>query len=173
MKKLLFVITGFLLVGAGCFQKTPFVPEENDNINNDDGIGQMTEGQNEVNSFINGEAIPVYENGMLISIHSAEYANIYVTSPLPGSNIGNILTIAGNARVFENVVNYRIKDPSGAVIDSGFTTASASDVGQYGPYEVTVDLSTIAPQPLTVEVYWQSAKDGSDADLVSFIVNKQ
>lgn len=119
-----------------------------------------------VEDRINGDAVAVYENGALQSVRSAA-SNIYVITPLVSSSVGSTLNITGNARVFENAVSYRVKDASGAIIATGNMMANAPDIGQYGPYTATVNLSAIPPQLITLEVYWASAKDGSDADLVS------
>lgn len=171
MKKLVLLTFGLILLGAGCFAKKP----QNNSV--DTGAqGQNPQEQappsSTVEDFINSDAVAVYESNTLQSVRSAQ-SNIYVLSPLPNATVGQSFTITGNARVFENVVSYRVKDPSGAVLASGYTVANSPDIGQYGAYQFNVNVGNIAAQPLTVEVYWQSAKDGSDADLVSYIVQKQ
>lgn len=171
MKKLALLTLGLAILGAGCFAKKP--------ANNPVDTGSQNQNPQEqtpvaptVEDSINSDAVAVYEGNALQSVRSAQ-SNIYVLSPLPNATVGQSFMVTGNARVFENVVNYRVKDPSGAVLASGYTMANSPDIGQYGAYSFSVNVGNIAPQPLTVEVYWQSAKDGSDADLVSYIVQKQ
>ncbi|MFH0873550.1 MAG: Gmad2 immunoglobulin-like domain-containing protein [Candidatus Komeilibacteria bacterium] len=88
--------------------------------------------------------------------------NITVTEPVADQEIGLPLVIAGQARVFENVMNYRLKDADGSVLVEGITGAAAPDIGQFGPYRVLISY----PQPKgkigTVEVFSHSAKDGSE-----------
>lgn len=171
MKKLLLPLFALVLIGAGCFGKNTAKPADQANNQNDAPAAQEPTTPT-VQDSINGDAVAVYEGGTLQSLQSAQ-SNIYVTSPLPNATVGNSLVITGNARVFENTVSYRVKDVSGAVLSSGFATANSPDIGQYGAYQFNVNLSAVPAQPLIIEVYWASAKDGSDADLVSYVVQKQ
>jgi hypothetical protein len=96
---------------------------------------------------------------------SAPQKNITLEQPTEGAEIGLPLFISGQARVFENNLNYRLKDSDGTVLAQGFTTANAPDVGLFGPYRVEVSY----PQPKgttgTVEVFSHSAKDGAEINL--------
>ena len=100
-----------------------------------------------------------------------ESTNIKVTSPRQGDTIVSPVTISGSARVFENVVSYRVVDSNGIVLASGVTTANSPDVGQFGDYSVAVTFTPPATPSGTVEVYQSSAKDGSEIDKVSIPVN--
>jgi hypothetical protein len=109
MKKLFLPLMGLALLGAGCFGKangsngpivsnpTPAPGYENS------GVEEMVV----IDDYINGDTVAVYEEGTLQSLQSAQ-GNIYVISPLPNAIVGNSLVITGNARVFENVISYRI-----------------------------------------------------------------
>lgn len=93
--------------------------------------------------------------------------NVKVTSPDPNQRVGShALTIVGEARVFENTYNWRVKDDAGTVIASGFGTANAPDIGQYGPFVVYATYSATPGETGTVEVYSLSARDGSEQDMV-------
>ncbi len=96
---------------------------------------------------------------------SAPQQNITLEQPTEGAEIGLPLVISGQARVFENNLNYRLKDSDGTVLAQGFTTSNAPDVGLFGPYRVEVSY----PQPKgttgTVEVFSHSAKDGAEINL--------
>lgn len=119
------------------------------------------------------EPINIVVNGNTPEPVSSE--NITVTLPLTGDTVSNPIHVTGEARVFENVVSWRLKDATGAVLTSGATEAASPDVGQFGPF----DFYAVVPAPshpsdppmtdknITLEVFQASAKDGSDADLVS------
>ena len=93
-------------------------------------------------------------------------ANISVTSPRPNERIGLPVVITGRARVFENTVNVRLLDANGKEIAKGFATADALDIGQFGPFRVELLYSAEADGKGTLEVFADSAKDGSEIDKV-------
>lgn len=93
--------------------------------------------------------------------------NIKVTSPDPNQMVGShFLAIVGEARVFENTYNWRVKDDDGTVIAEGFGTATAPDIGQFGPLVSYAQYSATPGEAGTVEVYSLSARDGSEQDMV-------
>lgn len=93
--------------------------------------------------------------------------NIRVTSPDPNQLVGShFLAIVGEARVFENTYNWRVKDDAGTVIADGFGMATAPDIGQYGPFIAYATYSATPGETGTVEVYSLSARDGSEQDMV-------
>ncbi|MDO8602176.1 MAG: Gmad2 immunoglobulin-like domain-containing protein [bacterium] len=94
-------------------------------------------------------------------------ANIKVYSPRPGDPVADPVIIVGEARVFENTFNYRVKDATGAVLGQGFNNALAPDIGQFGPFSVALSITKPATSYGTVEVFNFSAKDGSEQDVVS------
>jgi hypothetical protein len=99
-------------------------------------------------------------------------ANIIVSTPVDNDTVNQSFQVQGSARVFENVVSYRVKNfTTGTVLVSGTTTADASDVGQFGTFTITIKLpeSTALQKdtPLQLEVFQASAKDGSDSDKVT------
>lgn len=102
--------------------------------------------------------------------YATESDNIKVTSPRPNEIVSLSFTISGQARVFENVVSFRVKDKSGNVLVAGTASAAAPDTGQFGDFAKQVTVTTSSPSG-TVEVYQASARDGSDQDLVSIPVH--
>src|SRR3989338_10641650 len=62
--------------------------------------------------------------------------NIIVDLPKDNDEIGQPVIISGQARVFENQLNYKIKDGNGSVLAEGGLYAQSPDMGQYGPFEV-------------------------------------
>ncbi len=91
--------------------------------------------------------------------------NISVESPKANSQVSVPFVIKGKARVFENQLNYRILDANGKEVLEGSAYADAKDVGEFGPYEVTVSGLTLKGK-ITLEVFDYSAKDGSEEDKV-------
>lgn len=96
--------------------------------------------------------------------------NIIVDFPKNGETIGLPVTIKGKARVFENTVNYRIKDSEGKIILERYTNADSEDVGQFGSFEETVNYPDPEDEKGTVEVFEYSAKDGSEINKVEISV---
>ncbi|HET7713042.1 MAG TPA: Gmad2 immunoglobulin-like domain-containing protein [Patescibacteria group bacterium] len=100
---------------------------------------------------------------------ATESNNIKVTSPRPNEIIGMSFTISGQARVFENVVSFRVKDKLGNILVAGTANAASPDTGQFGEFSKQVTVTTSSSSG-TVEVFQASAKDGSDQDLVAIPV---
>ena len=92
--------------------------------------------------------------------------NIIVFEPVAGSEVGLPLVIKGEARVFENNFNYRIKDQDGTVIFENYATANAPDIGQYGPFNLSVSYPKPNSQTGWIEVFDYSAKDGQEENVV-------
>lgn len=95
--------------------------------------------------------------------------NIEVLSPRTGDNIKSGFRVEGNARTFESNVRIRLTTDDGTVLIDTNTTANAPDVGQFGPFEKTLVFSTDAKTG-TLEVFQNSAKDGSEIDKVTIPV---
>lgn len=93
--------------------------------------------------------------------------NVVVTQPRRDAQVGaHGLVIVGEARVFENTVQWRVKDSAGAVLDEGFTTAASPDIGQFGPFVAYANYTAVAGEEGAVEVFVYSAKDGSEEEMV-------
>lgn len=102
--------------------------------------------------------------------------NIVVNLPHPNQTVSQTFAIAGKARVFENVVSIRIRDKlTGQIYLTDTVMTNAPDVGVFGDFTYTVQLTpqaSLKPRDiLIVDVFQASAKDGSDADLVSIPVH--
>jgi predicted small lipoprotein YifL len=94
----------------------------------------------------------------------SQSGGIKVFAPESGEVVGNKFTAEGVANVFEGNVLYKVYDDNSTVLLSGFTTATMGDWG-YFQVNVTVD-DSIGAKGLLLELYTQSAKDGSVQDLV-------
>lgn len=101
----------------------------------------------------------------------SESENIKVTSPDANQYVSSHwMVIEGEARVFENSFNWRVKDKDGNELASGYGTAAAPDIGQYGPFVAFAQYSAKAGEKGMVEVYSLSARDGSEQDMVTIPV---
>lgn len=90
---------------------------------------------------------------------------IWVTEPLPGTQVSSPLTVRGNARVFEATVNLRLTTEDGQKLaeSCGQATAGAPQRGDFGS---TLNFTPPATGNGYLEVFWASPKDGSELDTV-------
>jgi hypothetical protein len=104
-------------------------------------------------------------------VESAE-GNIRVSEPKPHTTLKVPFTIKGEARVFENVIQVRIENQDKQVMYQGFGTAQSPDVGEFGPFEFTIDGKENILQFMNLSksgeiiVFEASAKDGSEVNIV-------
>jgi hypothetical protein len=103
--------------------------------------------------------------------------NITVFSPARGGEVILPFVVLGQARVFENMLSIRLVDPGTGellyrtrkLLFQSSVYANAPDVGQFGPFEQKIDYLIAKPagEDVVLEAYDNSAKDGSEIDLVS------
>jgi immunoglobulin-like protein involved in spore germination/sporulation and spore germination protein len=91
---------------------------------------------------------------------------ISVEQPLLGAEISSPVTVSGTANVFEATVSIRILDAQGNEIAKTFTTATCG-TGCRGDYSEKVEFKVDARQAGIIEVYEESAEDGSQLFTVS------
>ena len=85
---------------------------------------------------------------------------VVVESPRPGAVVSSPVTVAGNANVFEATVTLRIVDASGEELVRDFTTATCG-TGCRGDYNTRLRFDVTEVQNGFIEVFEESAKDGS------------
>ncbi len=90
----------------------------------------------------------------------AESAGIKLFAPAPESTVSRTFVLEGVANVFEGNVQYKLQDRNGKLLDSGFTTGAMVDWG-YFRTELTVPQEVAAGERLLLDVFTESAKDGS------------
>lgn len=100
----------------------------------------------------------------------AEEANITISDPKPNQKIGTGYIVSGQARVFENVLQYRLKDANGTVLSEGNTSAQSPDVGQFGPFIITLRFDKPKTAGGMLEVFSSSPKDGLEINMVAIPV---
>lgn len=96
--------------------------------------------------------------------------NLIVYLPRTNDRVGTPIVIEGTARVFENTVNYRLRDANGNEIAKGFTTANARDVGQFGPFRAELMYFSSVDGAGFVDIYSISAMDGTEINKISIPV---
>ena len=98
--------------------------------------------------------------------------NISVDSPKAGAELSLPFSVKGQARVFENTINFKIKDSENNVLYEGIGMAQAPDMGKFGPFEKEISYLYQKPagSEVIIEVFELSAKDGSVINLVSLPV---
>lgn len=100
--------------------------------------------------------------------------NIQVTSPKAGEYIQDTFVVKGKARVFENVVNIRLREKlSGKIYGETTAMTDAKEAGTFGEFQKGIQLTDPnlkSGSDFVIEVYQSSAKDGSEIDKVSIPV---
>lgn len=99
-------------------------------------------------------------------------ANIIVETPAPGEVLTSPFLVSGQANVFEGAVLIRIRNQDGKIVipEPGtaglIVTARSSEVGEFGPFKIKINYQFHATKEGTVEVFSQSAIDGSEINMV-------
>ena len=94
---------------------------------------------------------------------------ILVTHPAMGDRVSSPLTVEGTADVFEATVQMRLLDAQGRRLDRAFTTATCG-TGCRGDFKHELEFSVDSEQHGVLEVWWDSAEDGSRKDVVQIAV---
>lgn len=147
-------------------------------LKNDTRILDKVSGTTKLADIKKGFSLIAYGRGKENEIFNAREIRITKTpavivyEPKSQSEIGKIFKIIGIARVFENVVSLRLTNKrSGEVLIQDTAYANAPDIGFFGDYTYTADLTKkenlIDKDELLLEVYQGSAKDGSEIDKVT------
>lgn len=101
---------------------------------------------------------------------SAE-GNIRIYSPVSGVPLVLPLIVTGEARVFENTVEWRLRDEDGSELTRGFVTAQAPEVGVFGPFIIRASYPEPQGKKGTIEVFATSAENGAEIDKVTIPVS--
>ena len=100
---------------------------------------------------------------------SSDNGAIVVESPEPGASVSSPVTISGTADVFEATVSIRILDAAGNEIARTFTTATCGS-GCRGDFRESVSFEIDSEQAGTIEVFEESAENGSASNVVTLDV---
>ncbi len=97
--------------------------------------------------------------------HSASNSAIVVSEPLVGTRVSSSpLLVRGHARVYEGTVQLRLEDGHN-VLARTFTTATAGGPA-WGEFEIELEFETPTSPGLTLTVFEESARDGSEINVV-------
>ncbi|MTI94585.1 MAG: protease complex subunit PrcB family protein [Firmicutes bacterium] len=94
----------------------------------------------------------------------AESRWVKLFEPAPVTTIGNEFTVSGVANVFEGSLLWRLLTVDGNVLVEGMDIAG---MGDWYPFEFTVEVPETEVTELALEVFTESAKDGSVENLVT------
>lgn len=103
-------------------------------------------------------------------ISSSDEINILVDMPEQGDILTSPFVVSGEARVFEGTVIVQVTNISGKVLIEEVVTAHSLDVGQFGSFKVTLGFSFSQTKEGFVEVFSESARDGTQQNLVKIPV---
>lgn len=106
-------------------------------------------------------------SGQFTEPAAPQTGGIRVDSPRPGDTLNpSRITITGTARTFEGNVLYRLVFDNVLVLTSGFTTAVAEQVGEFGPFSTVVEYTSDWNGNAVLEVYEQDAETGKEVNMV-------
>jgi len=109
--------------------------------------------------------VGLYEQPFHRNLDDVREPVIWVTEPLPGTQVTSPLTVRGSAQVFEATVNLRLVDEEGRKLAESYATATVG-APQRGDFVSTLNFTPPASGNGYVEVFWASPRDGSELDLV-------
>jgi hypothetical protein len=97
---------------------------------------------------------------------AAETPRILLETPAPGDVLKDTAHLAGVSSTYENNVRIRIVGADGRTLADTFTTAKASPAGAWSPFDAIVPFARGANTTGKVVVFENSAKDGSEINVV-------
>jgi len=116
--------------------------------------------------------IGLYEQPFERNLSSVYEPVIWVTAPAENQIIASPVRIAGNARIFEAMVSFRLKDANGNILAQGSTMAAAGAPDR-GDFEAELSFTPVTAGKGQLEVFEVSMKDGSDQNMVIIPVEWQ
>jgi len=117
---------------------------------------------------IGGEGV-VVAGGVDRGAFTAVLPAILVESPTPGEAVTSPLTVSGLSNTFEATIQYNVTDGEGLIVAEGFSTGGGT-LGEWQPFELTVEFEPERPGVGAVILFEISAEDGSQVNLVEIPV---
>ena len=125
-----------------------------------------------VNFKLDGKPVDVFGGEGIILDHPVNRTDyeelspaILVESPTLGDTVGSPLRVTGTANVFEAVFRINVVNWDGLIIADEVVTAT-SGTGTRGTFDVTLRFTVDRAGPGALIVFAESAKDGSQIDVV-------
>lgn len=133
-----------------------------------DKVSFLVDGNNDERTMSWWGHVGLYEQPFQRDLSMVYEPAIWVRQPSPGQRVASPLLISGSAMVFEGTVCVRLLDGSDDVLINGFTNVTHGSPGQEslrGDFSISLDF-TASKSNGKLEVFWESAKDGSEQDKV-------
>lgn len=83
---------------------------------------------------------------------------VHIFTPSPDDKVNGTISLTGLGNVYEGTINYEVVRENGEVILEGFTMAA---MGDWAYFEEEIELPAEVKGNIILEVYTESAKDGS------------
>lgn len=137
--------------------------------------GLDAEGTTKIQFTIGGEPVTQFgTDGLDISEPLGQDAFLdQLNSVIPTSSAAGTgsepLFLTGKANVFEATVSLELVDVDGQVVYQDFTTATCG-TGCWGDFSFNIDFD-FASTPVSIRLFWNSAKDGAPTDVVTMPVS--
>ncbi len=109
--------------------------------------------------------VGLYEQPFKRNLSSVYEPVIWVNAPIADQTITNPVIIKGNARIFEAMVSFRLRDADGNILAQGSTMATAGAPDR-GDFEAQLSFTPTSVGKGQLEVYEVSMKDGSEMNMV-------
>lgn len=151
MKKTVFTILVLSFVLTGCSN----VKTENENVKRDSE--SIEQGSQNIEQSVKD----VVQTGN---------DSIKVFDIEAGDNLVSPVTIKGEGVAFENNLIVELRNSKHETLVKEFTTIKSTEVGKSGPFEITLNFEFNNTKEGYLAVYEQSAKDGSELNLVEIPV---
>lgn len=104
-------------------------------------------------------------------VSSSDALNILVNEPKSDAVLSSPFVVSGEARVFENVVTVRVTKRDGTVLIEEQANAHPTQIGEFGPFDITLNYQFSTTKEGYVEVFSENARDGSKSNMVKIPVS--
>ncbi len=153
----------FLLTGCGLSKET----KKQDNYKKDYSKEKIvSEGSKETDKMMSEEK----KEKDNIKDAKVGNDNIKVFDIEPGDNITSPVVIKGEGIAFENNLIVELRNKEHVALVKEHVTIKSNDVGERGPFKITLNFVFNNTKEGFVAVYEESAKDGSELNLVEIPV---
>ncbi|MCK5061063.1 Gmad2 immunoglobulin-like domain-containing protein [Candidatus Parcubacteria bacterium] len=165
-------IVAALVYGGVFFSKNTNVKSPIDAINTLDQAKDDIEEINETTDSRRQTAEEILNKGEEDDIIESEFDEyiITVSNIKAGDNIVSPVVIEGDAVAFENTVIVELRNQEHETMVKEFVTVKSLDIGKSGPFSITLHFDFSSTKEGYVAVYEESAKDGSEVNLVEIPV---
>ena len=170
---LVFIVAA--IVYGGVFFSKNNNNESEININSPiDAINTLEKSKEDISEIqenINEQAEIIKESGEenISEDDSGEYL-IKITNIKSGDNLVSPVTIEGDAVAFENTVIVELRNQEHETMVKESVTVKSPDIGKSGLFSITLHFDFSSTKEGYVAVYEESAKDGSEVNLVEIPV---